>query len=106
MPVPHCILVVTVLKRQNVPLLNKKELEMQRMELLWRLSGTHPNIFWGISMLIFCSSIAEPCKSRDSPIFESTDNERTNGRTDRTNRLTLPPPTRRGVIIIQEVMMG
>ena len=26
--------------------------------------------------------------------------------TDRTNRLTPPPPTRHGVIIIQEVMMG
>ena len=38
------ILVVTVLKWQNVPLLNKKEL--QRMEPLWQLSGTHPDIFF------------------------------------------------------------
>ena len=40
------ILVVTVLKWQNVPLLNKKELHMRRMEPLWQLSGTHPDIFF------------------------------------------------------------
>ena len=38
------ILVVTVLKWQTVPLLNKKELQMQRMEPLWQLSGIHPDI--------------------------------------------------------------
>ena len=57
MPGLYRILVVTVLKWQNVPLLNKKELQMQLMEPLWRLSGTHPDIFFKISMLLSCLAI-------------------------------------------------
>ncbi len=83
MPGSHCILVVTVLIRQDVPLLNKKELEMQRMELLWRLSGTHPDIFLGISMLLFCLSMLNPA-NREIARFLSrqTTNERTDEQTE------------------------
>ena len=59
---------------------------MQRMEPCWRLSGTHPDI----------SSSFNP-GNREIARFLS--GQTTNGRTDRTNCLTLLPPTRRGVII-------
>ena len=45
--------IVTIL--QDVPLFNKKQMEMQRIEPLWRLSGTHPDI---ISMLLLCLAFA------------------------------------------------
>ena len=51
MPGLYRILVVTVLKWQNVPLLNKKELQMQRMEPLWQLSGTHPDIDFNVTVV-------------------------------------------------------
>ena len=76
---PHRILVVTVL-----PLLNKKELEMQRMELLWRLSGTHPVIFFKIAMLLSCLAIVNPVKREIGRFLNGqTSDGRTDGRTDR-----------------------
>ena len=32
-------------------MLNKKELDEQRLEVLWSLSGTHKSIFWGFESL-------------------------------------------------------
>ena len=37
---------LTVSKRWTIPTLNRKELEMQRSELLWSLSGTHTLFFF------------------------------------------------------------
>ena len=56
MPGLYRILVVTVLKWQNAPLLNKKELEIQRMESLWRLSGTHLDIFLDFNVTVVFSN--------------------------------------------------
>ena len=39
----HCIQVVDW---WTIPTLNRKELEMQRSELLWSLSGTHTLFFF------------------------------------------------------------
>ena len=56
MPGLYRILVVTVLKWQNVLLLNKKELQMQRMEPLWQLSGAHPDIYFDFNVTVVFSN--------------------------------------------------
>ena len=40
---------LTVSKWWTIPTLNRKELEMQRSELLWSLSGTHAFFFFRLS---------------------------------------------------------
>ena len=43
MPGLHCIQVVDRIKMVDIPMLNRKELEI---ELLWSLSGTHTLLFF------------------------------------------------------------
>ena len=70
-------------------MVNKNDLDMTRIESPWSLSGTNTLIFFtfngsvGFSNCLTLDNIHEPCKSRDSPIFEWTDNRWTDGRTDR-----------------------
>ena len=60
MPGLYRILVVTVLKWQNAPLFNKKELHVDTANgtALATITGTHPDIFFLISMLLSCLAIA------------------------------------------------
>ena len=55
MPGLCCIQVVfesvTIIKWRTISMLNKKALDMQRLEVLWSLSGTHTSIFWGFESL-------------------------------------------------------
>ena len=41
MPGLNCIQMIDSIKTWTIAMLNRKELEMQRSELLWSLSGTH-----------------------------------------------------------------
>ncbi len=70
------------------------------MEPLWRLSGTHPDIifFFDFNVTVVFSNRNPVNREIARFLSGQTPDRRTDGRTDRTNCLTPPPPTRRGVI--------
>ena len=75
---------LTVSKWWTIPMLNRKELEMQRSELFWSLSGTHTLLFFRLPCHCHIQQLFNPVNVLISKFFTG----QTDRLTDKTDYLT------------------